>query len=180
MIFQMEWCGLFAPFAARGRINPYGKALRLTIVAPPGSAVWHRKGVVLQVDLLLPAAYMGYRSGISSGCGIQGARKSMTSLKDREKGFENKFAHDAELKFKAEARRNRLLGEWAAEKMGHEDPAAYAREVVQADFEEAGDEDVFRKVRGDFDAKGVSVSDEELRMKMRELLVIAAEQVSTD
>lgn len=102
----------------------------------------------------------------------------MASLSDREKGFESKFAHDEELRFKAEARRNRLLGEWAAEKMNHEDPAAYAKEVVQSDFEEAGDEDVFRKVRADLDKKGVDVSDEELRLKMRELLVIAAEQIS--
>ncbi|MGI9355367.1 MAG: DUF1476 domain-containing protein [Rhizobiaceae bacterium] len=101
----------------------------------------------------------------------------MATLKDREKAFENKFAHDAELKFKAEARRNRLLGEWAAEKLGHEDPVAYAREVVSSDFEEAGDEDVFRKVRGDFDSKGVDVNDQELRAKMDELLVVAAEQI---
>ena len=101
----------------------------------------------------------------------------MTDMNDRKKAFENKFAHDAELKFKSEARRNRLLGEWAAEKLGHDDPAAYAREVVASDFEEAGDEDVFRKVRGDFDSKGVDVSDQDLRAKMNELLVVAAEQI---
>lgn len=101
----------------------------------------------------------------------------MTDMNDRQKAFENKFAHDAELKFKSEARRNRLLGEWAAEKLGHADPAAYAKEVVSADFEEAGDEDVFRKVRADFDSKGVDVSDADLREKMNELLVVAAEQI---
>ena len=100
----------------------------------------------------------------------------MASMDERLKGYENKFAHDAELKFKAEARRNKLLGHWAAEKMGR-DGEEYAREVIKADFEEAGDEDVFRKVRGDFDAHNVSVSDDELRTKMRELLVVAAEQV---
>ena len=73
----------------------------------------------------------------------------MASLEDRGEGFEKKFAHDAELKFKAEARRNKLLGLWAAEQMGLGDADAYAKEVVKADFEEAGDEDVFRKVRGD-------------------------------
>lgn len=101
----------------------------------------------------------------------------MSSMDDRGDAFESKFAHDAELKFKAEARRNKLLGEWAAEKLGHDDAAAYAKEVILADFEEVGDEDVFRKVRGDFDAKGVTVSDQELRSKMQELLGIAVEQI---
>lgn len=101
----------------------------------------------------------------------------MSSMEDRERGFENKFAHDAELKFKAEARRNKLLGEWAAKKLGRDDADAYAQEVILADFEEVGDEDVFRKVRGDFDAKGVTVSDDELRAKMQELLGIAVEQI---
>ena len=102
----------------------------------------------------------------------------MASMDERAEGFEKKFAHDAELKFKAEARRNKLLGHWAAEKMGR-DGEEYAREVIRADFEEAGDEDVFRKVRGDFDAANVGVSDDELREKMRELLVKAAEQVQS-
>ncbi len=104
----------------------------------------------------------------------------MASMKDREKGFENKFAHDEELKFKAEARRNKLLGAWAAGEMGHADPEAYAKEVVMSDFEEAGDEDVFRKVRADFDAKGVAISDEDLRAKMNELLAVAVEQVQNN
>jgi len=101
----------------------------------------------------------------------------MASMEDRGEGFEKKFAHDAELQFKAEARRNKLLGEWAAEKLGREDKDAYAKEVIIADFEEPGDEDVFRKIRGDFDSNNVSVSDDELRGKMRELLVVAADQV---
>ncbi len=92
----------------------------------------------------------------------------MTTFDDREKAYEKKFAHDAELKFKAEARRNNLLGAWAAEKMGlsGDSVAEYQKEVRRADLEEAGDDDVFRKVRADFDAKGVSVSDEELRAQM--------------
>ena len=101
----------------------------------------------------------------------------MATFDNREKGFENKFAHDAELKFKAEARRNKLLGEWAAGELGHPDPEVYSKEVIMADFEEAGDEDVFRKIRGDFDAKGVKTSDEVIRSKMDELLAVAVEQV---
>lgn len=100
-------------------------------------------------------------------------------MKDRKDAFENKFAHDEALKFKAMARRNKLLGLWAAEKLGKtgDDAEAYAREVVAADFEEAGDEDVFRKVRGDFDAAGVEQSDHQLRRTMDELLDQAVEQV---
>ena len=78
----------------------------------------------------------------------------MSNMNDRERAFENKFAHDEELKFKATARRNKLLGLWAAEKLGKsgDEAEAYAKTVVMADFEEVGDEDVFRKVRADFDA----------------------------
>ncbi|PCH46406.1 MAG: hypothetical protein COC23_04440 [Hyphomicrobiales bacterium] len=100
----------------------------------------------------------------------------MASLEDRGNAFENKFAHDAELKFKAEARRNKLLGIWAAEKLG-QDGEAYVKEVIAADFEEAGDEDVFRKIRRDFDAKNVSVSDDEIRTKMKACLATAVEQI---
>lgn len=100
----------------------------------------------------------------------------MSTFDDRGESFEKKFAHDAELKFKAEARRNRLLGEWAAELLG-KDGDAYAKEVVKADFEEAGDDDVFRKLRADFDASGVSMSDDDLRAKMNELLGIAVDQI---
>lgn len=103
----------------------------------------------------------------------------MSGINDREKAFENKFAHDQDLKFRAEARRNKLLGLWAAELLKKPDADAYAKEVVSADFEEAGDEDVFRKVRGDFDAASVAISDEALRLKMRELLITAAEQVQS-
>lgn len=106
----------------------------------------------------------------------------MNTMKDRENAFENKFAHDEELKFKAEARRNKLLGMWAAELLGKkgDDAEAYAKEVVVADFEEAGDEDVFRKVRADFDAAGVDQSDHQLRRTMDELLDTAIEEVKQE
>lgn len=102
----------------------------------------------------------------------------MSGLNDREKAFENKFAHDQELRFKAEARRNKLLGLWVAGLIGKEDAEAYAKEVVVADLAEAGDEDVFRKVRADLDAAGLSISDEELRTRMVDLLGEAIDQVS--
>lgn len=99
-----------------------------------------------------------------------------TTFDDRENAFENKFAHDAEMQFKAEARRNKLLGLWAAELMGKtgDDAAAYAKEVVKADFEEAGDEDVFRKVSGDL---GDKATETEIRTKMTELLSVAKVQL---
>ena len=103
----------------------------------------------------------------------------MTTFDKREEGFEKKFAHDEELKFKATARRNKLLGHWAAEKLGLTGAAvdAYAKEVIAADFEEAGDEDVFRKLRKDFDAKGVAQSDHQIRRTMQELLAQAVTQL---
>ena len=106
----------------------------------------------------------------------------MTTFDNREKAFEKKFALDEELKFKAEARRNNLLGAWAAEKMGisADGVAAYQKEVRRADLEEAGDDDVFRKVRGDFDAKGITVSDEELRDKMVSCMELAITQIESE
>ncbi|MGE0564583.1 MAG: DUF1476 domain-containing protein [Pseudolabrys sp.] len=103
----------------------------------------------------------------------------MTTFDKREEGFEKKFAHDEELRFKATARRNKLLGQWAAEKLGlaGADADAYAKEVVMADFEEAGDDDVFRKVRKDFDARKIAVSDQDIRVAMNELLAKAVEQI---
>jgi hypothetical protein len=103
----------------------------------------------------------------------------MTTFDDRRDAFEKKFAHDEELRFKATARRNRLFGLWAAELLGRSGPEAdaYAKGVVMADFEEAGDEDVLRKVRADLEAAGKAVSEGELRSKMSELLVRAAEEV---
>ncbi|TCD14544.1 DUF1476 domain-containing protein [Oricola cellulosilytica] len=101
------------------------------------------------------------------------------SMKDREDAYENKFVHDEQLRFKAEARRNKLLGLWAAEKLGKsgDDAEAYAKEVIIADIEEAGEEDVFRKVRRDFDAAGVDQSDHQIRRTMQELMAEAIEQV---
>ena len=103
----------------------------------------------------------------------------MTTFDKREEGFEKKFALDSEQTFKAGARRNRLLGLWAADKLGitGDDAATYAKEVVAADFEEAGDQDVQNKVLKDFTAKGVAVTAQELRAKMDELMAAAVAQV---
>ncbi len=100
----------------------------------------------------------------------------MTTFDDRENAFENKFAHDQEMQFKAEARRNKLMGLWVAdilEKKG-DDAEAYAREVVKADFEEAGHEDVMRKVLGDLDGR---VAETDVRKKYDELLAVAKGQL---
>src|SRR5512144_1199953 len=112
-------------------------------------------------------------------CSISTKAKGMTTFDKREDAFEKKFAHDEELRFKATARRNKLLGLWAAEKLGLKGPDAdaYAKEVVMADFEEAGEEDVFRKVRKDFDAKTVTASDQDIRKAMVDLMATAIEQV---
>jgi len=103
----------------------------------------------------------------------------MSGMDDRENAFESKYAHDQEVEFKAVARRNKLLGLWAAGEMGIEGDAAeaYAKEVVMADFEEAGHEDVFRKIRGDLDAKSVDVSDHIIRKQMDDFLIEAREQI---
>ncbi len=102
-----------------------------------------------------------------------------TTFDKREDGFEKKFAHDEELKFKAGARRNKLLGAWAAEKMGltAAEAEAYAKAVVMADFEEAGDHDVFKKIRGDFDAKKIAIADADIRRAMDELMAQAIAQI---
>lgn len=106
----------------------------------------------------------------------------MSNFDNRQKGFEGKFAHDQELQFKASARRNKLLGLWAAGLMGKsaDEADAYAKEVIKADFEEAGDDDVFRKVRADFDAAGVEQSDHQLRRQMDDLLAEAISQLEDD
>ena len=106
----------------------------------------------------------------------------MISFDDREKAYEKKFAHDAELQFKASARRNKLLGVWAAEKMGMtgDDVEAYAKSVVLSDLEEPGDEDVFRKVRGDFDDASIEQSDHQIRRTMDELMDKAVAQIESD
>ena len=103
----------------------------------------------------------------------------MSTFDKREDGFEKKFAHDEELRFKAGARRNKLLGLWAAEKLGKSgaDAEAYAKTIIMADFEEAGDDDVFRKVRKDFDAAGVAQSDHQIRRTMDELMAKAISEI---
>lgn len=101
----------------------------------------------------------------------------MSGLTDREKAFENKYAHDQDMKFRIVARRNKLLGLWAAELLGKADAAAYASEVVASDFEEAGDEDVVRKVAADFAAGGVSHGPDVVRAKMVDLLTVATDQI---
>ena len=103
----------------------------------------------------------------------------MSSMKDREEGFERKFVFDEELRFKAAARRNKALGLWAAEKLGKSgaDAEAYAKQVVVADIEEAGDHDVFRKIRKDFDDAGVNQSDHQIRRTMDELMEQAIAQI---
>ena len=103
----------------------------------------------------------------------------MTTFNDREKGFETKFALDQEQEFKAMARRNKLLGLWAAEKMGlsAESAEQYASAVVRADFEQPGEEDVFRKIAGDFEGSGMEVRESEIRRKMDELASIARDAV---
>ncbi|WP_454626582.1 DUF1476 domain-containing protein [Bradyrhizobium cenepequi] len=103
----------------------------------------------------------------------------MTTFDKREEGFEKKFALDEEQKFKAEARRNKLLGMWAAEKLGLTGDAAntYAKEVVAADFEEAGDQDVLQKILKDLTAKGEAITEGQIRAKMDELMVQAVAQV---
>jgi hypothetical protein len=102
-----------------------------------------------------------------------------TSFDKRAEGFEKQFAHDEELRFKATARRNKLLGLWVAEKLGLSgaDADAYAKSVVMADFEEAGEEDVFRKVRKDLDDKKVAVGDQDIKKTMIDLMGQAIEQI---
>ena len=103
----------------------------------------------------------------------------MSSFDKREEGFQKKFAHDEELRFKAGARRNKLLGLWAAEKLGKTgaEAEAYAKQVIAADFEEAGDDDVFRKVQADLAAGGVEQSEHQIRRTMDELMAQAIEQI---
>lgn len=103
----------------------------------------------------------------------------MTGFDDRKDGFEKKFAHDEALRFKAEARRNKLLGQWAAGQMGlaGEKADEYAKSVIKADFEEAGDDDVFRKIKKDLSAAGVDQSDHQIRRHMDEFMAEAIKQI---
>ena len=107
---------------------------------------------------------------------------SGSSFDEREKGFEAKFHHDQETRFKVTARRNKLLGLWAAGQLGLEgaDAEAYAKEVVVSDFEEAGDADVVRKVMGDLADKGVDMTEKRLREEMDRLMLTAQDQILTE
>lgn len=106
----------------------------------------------------------------------------MDGMKERKKAAETKFSHDKEMEFKSEARRNKLLGRWAAELMNlsQSETAEYIREVIEADFEEAGDEDVFRKLRADFDARGIEQSDHQIRRAMTECMEEARRQIASE
>jgi hypothetical protein len=106
----------------------------------------------------------------------------MTTFDKREEGFEKKFVHDEELRFKANARRDKLVGLWAAERLGLTGAAseAYAKEVVSADVDNPGGDAVFRKVRQDFDAKGIAQSDHQIRRTMEEMLATAIAQIKSE
>jgi hypothetical protein len=106
----------------------------------------------------------------------------MTTFDRREEAYEAKFARDEELRFKASARRNKLLGLWAAEKLGLEDDKAddYAKEVVRSDFVEPGDEDVFRKIHADFTENNVDQSEHQIRRTMSELMAVALQQLDVE
>lgn len=116
------------------------------------------------------------QEGISRMDDLAQGNSPMTTFDDREHAFEAKFAHDAELQFKADARRNKLLGLWVADLLGKtgDEAAAYAAEVVKSDFEEAGHEDVFRKVSGDL---GDKADETTIRTKMEELMIEARRQI---
>ncbi len=106
----------------------------------------------------------------------------MTTFDNRQRDAEKKFEHDEELRFKASARRNKLLGLWAAEKLGLDgaEVDAYAKEVVISDFEKPGEEDVVEKVMGDFTDKGVATDEPELRKEMERLMEVAREQIEVE
>lgn len=103
----------------------------------------------------------------------------MTTFDDRERDAERRFEHDEQLRFKAAARRNRLLGEWAAGELGlaGDEATAYAKDVVMADFEEPGDDDVLRKVQADFEAKGLPIDARKIRLEMDRLMQVARKQI---
>ena len=105
------------------------------------------------------------------------AGNAMTTFDRREEGFEKKFAHDEDLKFRAAARRNKRLAAWAADKLGKSDADAYFKEVTAADLTEAGDDDVVRKIASDFKAAGVDQSEHQIRRTMDELLAAAVEDI---
>lgn len=94
----------------------------------------------------------------------------MSKFDEREKSFEKKFVHDEEIQFKVNAKRNKYLGEWVAEKLGKSDKESYIQEIIKSDFIEPGDEDVFRKIQSDFKKSSIDISDDEIREKMKVFL----------
>lgn len=134
-----------------------------------------------------PAKALGAASGIPARIRLYAVQYTqprwiqapMTTFDNRKDSFEKKFAHDEELRFKATARRNKLLGQWAAGLLGKAgaDADAYAKTVVMSDFEEAGDDDVYRKVKADFDAAGVAQSEHQIKRTMDELMAQAIAEV---
>jgi hypothetical protein len=106
----------------------------------------------------------------------------MTTFDERERAYERKFAHDEELRFKATVRRNKLLGLWAAEQLGLSgaDADAYAKEVIRADFQKPGDEDIVAKLREDFDAKNVAQTDDQIRVALAETMATAVRQIEAE
>jgi len=119
------------------------------------------------------------QGGSDLRCMTHSRAKTMTTFDKREEAFEKQFAHDEELKFKATARRNKLLGLWAAEKLGlgGADADSYALSVVMLEFEKTGDHDVVHKIRKDFDAKGVAQSDHQISRTMTELMAKAVADI---
>jgi len=105
----------------------------------------------------------------------------MTTFDEREQAFENKFKHDQELLFRIYARRSKLIGLWAAEQLGltGDDAEAYAKQIVAVDFEEPGHQDILRRLRADFDAKGLDISDHRIEKQMAQLLDTAREQITS-
>jgi len=126
----------------------------------------------LDVDMAQAALYVGNEIDQFQ------EKEAMTTFDNREKAFEDKFARDAELQFKVAARRNKLLGLWAAEllKLTPEEAETYAKSVIHADFEEAGDDDVFRKIYGDLTARGIEISEHQVRRVMEEKMAEARRQ----
>ena len=106
----------------------------------------------------------------------------MSAFEDRERDFEKRFQHDEELRFKANARRNKMLGLWAADLLGLSgaESEAYAKEVVIADFQEPGDEDVLRKVLSDFEAKGIPTEAAKIRHEMERLMPVAKNEIMNE
>lgn len=144
-----------------------------TTLAEPGTRHNLKSGLLVRRRFLLLIRRVGLE--------WQRLEADVTTFNQREKSFENKFAHDADLKFKAEARRNKLLGTWAAAKLGHTGAAVdeYVKSVRKADLTEGGDDDVFRKIAADFKAHAVTVSDAELRAKMDQCLAEAVTSIES-